>query len=203
MAVFTPTCDTCALDIRPFSAVEESTCGYDTATWLYRPCTFLPYRYLLGRRGRNPLLCIGVNPSTADPMRLDPTLQSVERIASRGSFDGYMMLNLYAQRATVPTDLDKVCNPRLHEENLAAFRHALSLCEGVPTVWAAWGTLIEKRPYLYGCLRDMVAVGETYGVRWVTAGKRSKAGHPHHPLYLRADSPLEEFDMEAYLDAEP
>ena len=201
MAVFTPSCDTCALDIQPFCAAQEDTCDYDTAAWLYRPTTFLPYRYVLGRRGTNPLICIGINPSTADPLRLDPTLQSVERIARHNGFDGFMMLNVYAQRATVPTDLDAACNPLLHRENLAAFRHVLSLCGGTPTVWAGWGTLIEKRPYLYDCLRDMIAVGQDYGARWVTAGKRSKAGHPHHPLYLRADSGLDDFDVEAYLYA--
>ena len=203
MAVFTPDCDTCALKIQPFSAVAEGDCDYDTTAWLYAPSTFLPYRYVLGTRGQNPLICIGINPSTADPLRLDPTLQSVERVARNNGFDGFMMLNVYAQRATVPTDLDKECNPLLHRENMAAFRHVLSLCGGTPTVWAGWGTLIEKRPYLYDCLRDMVAVGQEYGARWVTAGRRSKAGHPHHPLYLRADSPLEDFDLEAYLYAEP
>lgn len=203
MAVFTPDCDTCALEIQPFSAVAAGDCDYDTTAWLYAPSTFLPYRYVLGTRGQNPLICIGINPSTADPLRLDPTLQSVERVARNNGFDGFMMLNVYAQRATVPTDLDKECNPLLHRENMAAFRHVLSLCGGTPTVWAGWGTLIEKRPYLYACLRDMVAVGQEYGARWVTAGKRSKAGHPHHPLYLRADSPLEDFDLEAYLYAEP
>ncbi len=206
MAVFTPTCDTCALDILPFAdalAAQDAPCDYDTAAWLYLPTTFVPYRYILGRRGDNPLICIGINPSTADPMRLDPTLQSVERIAARGGFDGFMMLNVYAQRATVPSDLDKACNPQLHRENLEAFRYVLSLCGGTPTVWAGWGTLIEKRPYLYDCLRDMVAVGQEYGAHWVTAGKRSKAGHPHHPLYLRGDSPLDDFDVEAYLYAEP
>jgi len=205
MAVFTPDCDTCALDILPFSAALEPAvaCDYDTAVWLYAPTAFLPYRYVLGRRGANPLICVGINPSTADPMRLDPTLQSVQRIAAGNGFDGFMMLNVYAQRATVPTDLDKECNLLLHRENMEAFRHVLSLCDGTPTVWAGWGTLIEKSPYLCACLRDMVAIGAQYGARWVTAGKRSKAGHPHHPLYLRADSPLEDFDMEAYLYAEP
>ena len=205
MAVFTPECDTCGLEILPFGAALEPTpeSNYDTTAWLYAPTTFLPYRYVLGRRCRTPLICIGINPSTADPTRLDPTLQSVERIAAGNGFDGFMMLNVYAQRATVPTDLDRVCNPVLHRENIEAFRHVLSLCDGTPTVWAGWGTLIEKRPYLYACLRDMVAVGQEYGARWVTAGKRSKAGHPHHPLYLRADSPLEDFDVEAYLYVEP
>ena len=205
MAIFTPECDTCGLEILPFGAALEPTpeSNYDTTAWLYAPTTFLPYRYVLGRRCRTPLICIGINPSTADPTRLDPTLQSVERIAAGNGFDGFMMLNVYAQRATVPTDLDRTCNPVLHRENIEAFRHVLSLCDGTPTVWAGWGTLIEKRPYLYACLRDMVAVGQEYGARWVTAGKRSKAGHPHHPLYLRADSPLEDFDVEAYLYVEP
>ena len=205
MAVFTPTCATQELEILPFSqsVIPTADCDYDAAAWLYAPTTFLPYRYVLGKRCENPLICIGINPSTADPHKLDPTLQSVERIATRGGFDGFMMMNVYPQRATIPDELDKVCNPILHGENLAAFRHVLSLCHGTPTVWAAWGTLIEKRPYLFGCLRDMIAVGEEYGARWVTAGKRSKAGHPHHPLYLRADSPLEDFDWEEYLNVRP
>ena len=203
MAVFTPACPTQELDILPFAAalIPQAESTYDTEKWLYAPTTFLPYRYVLGVRGDRPLICIGINPSTADPSRLDPTLQSVERIARSNGFDGFMMMNVYPQRATVPTDLDRECNPLLHRENLEAFRHVLSLCGGTPTVWAGWGTLIEKRPYLYHCLRDMIAVGGEYGVRWVTAGKRSKAGHPHHPLYLRGDSPLEDFDLEAYLNA--
>ena len=203
MAVFTPDRPTQELDILPFAAAltPQVDCTYDTEKWLYAPTTFLPYRYVLGVRGDRPLICIGINPSTADPSRLDPTLQSVERIARGNGFDGFMMMNVYPQRATVPTDLDAVCNPVLRGENIEAFRYVLSLCGGTPIVWAGWGTLIEKRPYLYDCLRDMIAVGREYGVRWVTAGKRSKAGHPHHPLYLRADSPLEDFDLEAYLNA--
>ena len=34
----------------------------------------------------------------------------------------------------------------------------------------------------------------------MTFGKRSKKGHPHHPLYLRKDSTPELFDVENYLD---
>ena len=206
MAVFTPSCATQELDVRPFAEclqAQDEQHDYDTAKWLYVPTVFLPYRYVLGKRCQNPLICIGINPSTADPTRLDPTLQSVERIATGNGVDGFMMMNVYPQRATVTNDLDRDCNRRLHEENLEAFRHVLSLCQGTPTIWAGWGTLIEKRPYLFGCLQDMVAVSEEYGARWVTFGARSKAGHPHHPLYLRADSALENFNVEAYLNVRP
>ena len=34
------------------------------------------------------------------------------------------------------------------------------------------GNIIEMRPYLKGCVQDMIAAGERHGARWVTAGKR-------------------------------
>ncbi len=67
-------------------------------------------------------------------------------------------------------------------------------------MWAAWGTLIEKRDYLPGLMREMVALTREREIPWVTFGKRSKKGHPHHPLYLRKDSTPEPFDVENYLD---
>ena len=173
---------------------------YDINEWLYAPNFYSEYRYILGTRGKNPLICIGINPSTAEPGALDNTLKSVERIAIGNGFDSFIMFNVYAQRATDPDAMEKVCNLQLHKENLAAFRYVLSISEK-PAVWAAWGTIIEKREYLPACLRDMLAVGQEYGASWYCAGKRSKKGHPHHPLYLRKDEKLQSFDAEQYLNA--
>ena len=44
----------------------------------------------------------------------------------------------------------------------------------------------------------MVALTRERDIPWVTFGKRSKKGHPHHPLYLKATSPLDAFDIRAY-----
>ena len=143
---------------------------------------------------------MGINPSTARPGALDPTLKSVERIARNSGFDSFIMFNVYAQRATSPDDMERTCNPELHRENMRAFAYILSRTPD-PVVWAAWGTIIEKRDYLWPCLRDMIALGEAAGARWVTCGKRSAAGHPHHPLYLRADAVPEPFDVAAYAAA--
>lgn len=170
---------------------------YDVSKWLYVPNTYQEYRYLLGTRGERPLICIGVNPSTAAPGDLDNTLKSVERVALHNGFDSFVMCNVYAQRATRPSDMERELNVRLHRENLAAFAYALSLSPA-PAVWAAWGNIIEQRPYLPLCVRDMAGVGREYGARWYTAGTRSKRGHPHHPLYLRKDSILDAFDVESY-----
>lgn len=176
---------------------------YDTQKWLYVPDFYTEYRYILGTRGADPLICIGINPSTAAPDDLDNTLKSVSRIAAGNGFDSWIMFNVYAQRATRPDDMDRELNRRLHEENMAAFEYILStasLSGASPAIWAAWGTIIEKRPYLPHCLRDMALLGERYGAHWLKAGKCSAKGHPHHPLYLRKDEKTESFDILGYLD---
>ena len=193
------------IDILPFSeALARSGRGdeYDSQKWLYVPNFYTEYRYILGTRGQNPLICIGVNPSTAAPDDLDNTLKSVSRIAAGNGFDSWIMFNVYAQRATRPEDMDRELNQTLHRANMAAFEYILqNVAKGLrPAVWAAWGTIIEKRPYLPGCVRDMVALGRRYNARWLCAGKRSAKGHPPHPLYLRKDEKTVDFDVEQYLE---
>ena len=172
--------------------------AYDVSKWLYAPNFYSEYRYILGTRGKNPLICIGINPSTAEPDNLDNTLKSVERIAKGNGFDSFIMFNVYAQRATDPDSMEKQCNLMLHKENLKAFRYILSISKK-PAVWAAWGAIIEKRDYLAQCVRDMVEVGQEYGAAWYCAGAITKKGHPHHPLYLRKDEKIKPFDVESYL----
>lgn len=201
-----PACETNQLDLVRFDEALEAavrpSSDYDIHRWLYVPNFYSEYRYILGTRGEKPLICIGINPSTAAPDALDNTLKSVERVALYNGYDSFIMFNVYAQRATNPDDMELTYNSELHQENMKAFDYALSLDRtGAPAVWAAWGTIIEKRDYLPACVRDMIRIGEARNAVWYSAGKRSKKGHPHHPLYLRKDSVLEPFDVKGYLDA--
>lgn len=198
-----PQSPTAGLELELFApALAQALCPsqeYDVNRWLYVPNHYGEYRYILGTRGKNPLICIGINPSTAAPDHLDNTLKSVERIALANGFDSFIMFNVYPQRATRPQDMERECNWALHAQNMEAFDYVCGLAEH-PTVWAAWGAIIEQRPYLKECLREMVAVGQKHGARWVRAGAVSKKGHPHHPLYLKKDTPVQPFDVSGYLD---
>ena len=202
-----PKTNTATIELERFdnalARANEPNDSYDVSKWLYVPNTYSEYRYILGTRGKKPLVCIGINPSTAEPDNLDNTLKSVERIAHKNGYDSFVMFNVYAQRATRPEDMEKEPNPELHRENMAAFEYVMSLsAETKPAVWAAWGTIIEMRPYLRECVRDMIRIGQKYGAEWFTAGARSKkAGHPHHPLYLSKESALDPFDVAEYLDS--
>ncbi len=202
-----PISPTADIKLEPFYPAlmlsEKPNDSYDVNKWLYVPNTYSEYRYILGTKGERPLVCIGINPSTAEPDNLDNTLKSVERIAHKNGYDSFIMFNVYAQRATRPEDMERTLNITLHRENMAAFEYIMSLSKQTrPAVWAAWGTIIEAREYLPACVRDMIEIGKKYGAHWYTAGARSKkAGHPHHPLYLSKESVLEPFDVSEYLDS--
>ncbi len=196
-----PRSDTSELKILSFyDALKMSqTEDYDKQKWIYVPDFYTDYRYVLGIRGKRPVICTGINPSTASPDHLDPTLQSVSRISFSNGFDSWLMFNVYAQRATRPDDMDLNRNERLHKENMKAFQMLLESAGTQPVIWAAWGAIIEKRSWLIQCVRDMHIIASEYGAQWVCAGPCSKKGHPHHPLYLRRDEPFYCFQIEEYL----
>ena len=118
------------------AAANTPSEDYSIERWIYAPNFYSEYRYILGTRGEKPLICIGINPSTARPDALDNTLKSVERIALGNGYDSFIMFNVYAQRATRPRDMEREPNLCLHRENMAAFAYALSLSPS-PAVWAA------------------------------------------------------------------
>lgn len=171
-------------------------------SWLYGHNEDNSARYILGEPGKRMLACFGINPSTATPEALDPTLKQVKRRAAMHGYDGWIMFNVYPQRATDPNDLHAEVDEAIHAENLAVIKDFFGnySCD----IWAAWGTLISKRSYLFDCLRDIVKVVRPRSSalttsKWVHIGKLSKELHPHHPLYLSHKESPAEFDIERYL----
>jgi len=73
--------------------------------WIYENNKDNTCRFVLGTVGKNLLVCIGVNPSTAEPDKLDNTLKSVARISEANGFDSCIMINVCPQRATNQDDI--------------------------------------------------------------------------------------------------
>lgn len=166
--------------------------------WIYDKESDNRARYTLSQKSDNYLFCFGINPSTATPEKLDNTVRSVERIAIRHNFETFMMLNIYPQRATDPNDMHVEIDSMLHKNNLAYIEKYFKENKR-RKILAAWGTLINKRPYLKSCLRDIYTISKKYDCTWYSIGKKSKDGHPHHPLYLSNSETLKEFDIDVYI----
>lgn len=164
--------------------------------WVYENAVDNTARYTLGTVGERSLVCIGLNPSTAVPGRLDPTLRRVQAVADLNHYDSFLMLNVYPLRSTDPEGLPIDLDPEAVHANTARISAAL---EGTtPDVWVAWGALIAKRHFLVPLLLDLLDLPVFEKARWLSHGPVSKDGHPHHPLYVKDTDPLDPFDMSTY-----
>lgn len=167
--------------------------------WCYENDNENKIRYILGEKGTSPLFCIGINPSTAEPNNLDPTVNRVKVISLRNGFDSWFMLNIYPQRATNPNDIENICHSEYHQKNIDFINRYLSKYDK-PKIWAAWGNLIEKRTFLFECLKDIIDVGRQNNAEWITFGDLTKKRNPRHPLYLPIKSKQFDFDIINYLE---
>ncbi len=165
--------------------------------WIYEKTKDNKARFVLGTKGKNPLICFGINPSTAEPNNLDPTLATVHRISEKlPELDSFIMFNVYPQRATDPNNLHKEAIQKLKKENEAHIAKIIDYKEYA--VWAAWGNLIEKRPYLAKHMQDIISLPELAHCNWLCRGEITKKCHPHHPLYVKNDVEFKAFNIEEY-----
>ena len=169
--------------------------------WLYEHNKDKSARFVLGTTGTNPLVCFGINPSTAEPNNLDPTCKRVDRYAREHGFDSWIMLNIYPQIEKCPKDIHTVRDNALHRENIEHIANILKRQKLM--LWAAWGENITKRNYLTACLKDIHVLAKQYKCRWVSLGSTVNM-HPYHPLYRGKyfklySSPLLDFDITKYI----
>jgi len=110
-------------------------------------------RFLLWEKGKKTLVCIWINPSTAEPNKLDNTLRTVKRFSNDLWYDWWIMINICCQRATNPNNLDMNLNETYHQKNIQEITDILENTNY--DIRAARWNLIEKRIYLKKCLKDI------------------------------------------------
>jgi hypothetical protein len=139
------------------------------------------YRYALGRLGMkagafNPLVVIGMNPSHANELISDATVKNVVAASIELGYTGWVMLNLYPERASSPSTLGAF-DQRASDENCSVITHVLAGNE-ISEVWGAWGdlpnaTIRRAKP---GVLQALSALG----TRVFYFGDLTAKGEPRH-----------------------
>ena len=138
------------------------------------------YRYGLSRTWngkKKTILFIGLNPSTANEKIDDPTIRRCINYAQNWGYGSLLMVNLFAYRATLPSELKNVKNPIGNDNDL----QIIELSKKADIVVAAWGnegTLLNRDKEVKKILPNLMCL------------KINKSGQPSHPLYQKKDLKL-------------
>lgn len=139
------------------------------------------YRYNLWRRWGDGLLmgyCM-LNPSTADATVDDQTVRRCSYFAKREGYGGIHVVNLYAYRATEPSELWSLGGGGRGPENDFHIAHAIAN-ERIGLFVAAWGALPELARWRQHEVRQMFKDAD----RPLHCLGLTKKGWPRHPSRL-------------------
>lgn len=141
------------------------------------------YRYLLWRviDEKDPfkkvLVFIGVNPSTADEYKNDPTINIMMKYGKSIGAGLFLALNLFAFRATQPRVMRKAEDPEGPRQE-HWYRRVFTEFPGAVVVaaWGNHGTHLNQNRRVLRWLWDLGVETKCF--------KTTRSGHPHHPLYI-------------------
>lgn len=124
-----------------------------------------------------------LNPSTADEMKNDPTVEGCERRAREWGYDEVRITNLFALRATDPNLMKADASP-IGPENDTFLLGAAQYSDLVICAWGNHGEHLGRGEEVARMLRHSFVK--------LHALKLNKSGHPQHPLYIaRSVKPTE------------
>ena len=141
------------------------------------------YRYTLERtwdESKGTVVFIGLNPSTADESVDDPTIRRCIGYAKDWGYGRLVMLNIFAFRATNPTDLYKEKEP-VGLLNKFYITEEIRKADLVITAWGTHGKWLGRGLEVYHEICEAVPQHK------INALGFTKEGYPRHPLYLRSD----------------
>jgi hypothetical protein len=155
------------------------------STARFSPCG--RYRYSLTRiwdRHRPIILFIGLNPSTADAIKNDPTVSRCIGFAKKWGYGGMFMANIFAYRSTDPDVLKRVADP-VGPGNDAAIRRMCRQARHVVVAWGARGRLHGRGEQILTIVKEPHCLGTTQN------------GSPRHPLYAGGAARLRRYQGES------
>jgi len=136
------------------------------------------YRYVLTREwdpAGQKALFIMLNPSTADEIKNDPTVERCERRARALGFGAFRVCNIFAYRATDPKVMRAEPDPN-GPDNDQAIAESCAWADQVICAWGTHGAHMQRGAAVADLVRQSGVSPYHLGL--------SKDGHPKHPLYI-------------------
>lgn len=146
---------------------------------IFSPC--MQYRYHLWRVWSDgaPAVFIMLNPSTADEIVNDPTVERCERRARMMGYGGLRVVNIFALRSTDPKLLF-LHNDPIGEQNDKAIIESVSGAGLVVCGWGGHGKFMDRGNEVLSLIRNAGVIPYCL--------KINKDNTPKHPLYMGYDT---------------
>lgn len=157
----------------------------------YRGATFSKcgkHRFVLwrswgdGKEIMNKIAFIGLNPSTANETKDDPTIRRVMGLAKSWGYNGVYMLNLFSFVSAFPWLIET--DPDFHLKNMEYLKQYVGLAN--KRVVFAWGNF-KKATEISPSVITMFPGAYALHI--------NKNGSPKHPLYVKKDVQLIKFNQ--------
>ncbi len=145
---------------------------------VFSPCR--QYRYRLAQiwdASKAPLTWLMLNPSTADEVKNDPTVERCERRARMWGYGGSIVFNIFAFRATDPKNMRAQPDPVGPDNDMWLRKIAAQSREfDVIAGWGEHGEHLSRGGAVLDIFRQEGGC--------ISALKINASGHPAHPLYI-------------------
>ncbi len=138
------------------------------------------YRYILTRTWNDKekrVMFIGLNPSTANEIKNDPTVTRMINFSKKWGFGSITVCNLFAFRSTFPKYMKEEKDP-IGIQNDELIKKELNNVELVVVAWGNHGKHKDRSAEVSKYLKEFHHFGFT------------KQNEPRHVLYLRSDANL-------------
>lgn len=135
------------------------------------------YRYALWRiwaQSKPLVMFIGLNPSTANETEPDPTIIRVMGFARSWGYGGFYMMNLFGIVSSKPEIL--VTDPDPLGDNDRWLAEIAAKCERIVFAWGVFKQATHRRKEVAARFPGAYCL------------KKTKDGHPWHPLYVKGDT---------------
>jgi len=135
------------------------------------------YRYTLWRtwdKLKPKIMFLGLNPSTADEIKNDPTVTRCINYSKSWGYGGMYMMNIFSFRTTYPVELKKAKDP-IGSKNDYWIKKIYKDVDKCIGAWGNDGEFKNRSEDIIKLIPDIYCL------------KVNSSGQPAHPLYLKSN----------------
>lgn len=150
----------------------------------YKPTVYinderLKLRFVIGNYGKNTLVCVGINPNTANAESSDNTMNDLIKFSKNNGYDGCIMINPYPLICSKPDDLPKHLDNKICETNMSYIKSVFDN-DSCNVLLLSWGDYITRNSDFKEKASNIINMAKEHNMKLIHINSLTKLGNPRH-----------------------